>query len=369
MLTKKIWHDLLSQWFFNYLIFARLSFIQCFFAVPTLFSAGDADVKQWDLESNSCIRTFRHSSSVVCLAATVDAHRLLTGDGSGLVLLWDIATGQQLASVRAHPEYISCLAVTPDGCSFVSGSWDLTLKLWRFDALQLMIQFIGHTGYVKACVVSSDGSRLYSGSEDKSIRVWDMSTGQQLASMQSHTSLVTSLALSGSLLASGSFDKTVKLWDTGSMQLLDTLCPRGFVFSVAVSSDGTQRVLSGGGCNNFTNNYNVCVWDAASGAQLAELQGHSASVRWITVSSNGRWAASCSHDGSIFVWHLDSLSLCAKLEGHRTWVLSVLFVWCKLYEIAAYDVLKLVEFSSKIPLEVNVNTTCCKNVFTIWEVS
>ena len=130
----------------------------------------------------------------------MDADRLLSGDWSGSVLLWDIATGQQLASVKAHSECVNCLAVTPDGSSFVSGSWDNSLKLWRFEALQQpVIQFSGHTNYVMACVVSSGGSRLYSGSFDKSIRVWDMSTGQQLENVQSNNA-VTNLKLSGLLL-------------------------------------------------------------------------------------------------------------------------------------------------------------------------
>ena len=69
-------------------------------------------VKQWDLESNSCIRTFRgHRTAVLSLAATVDGDRLISGDDSGSVLLWDIATGLQLASVKEHAYLVFCLAV------------------------------------------------------------------------------------------------------------------------------------------------------------------------------------------------------------------------------------------------------------------
>ena len=305
----------------------------CFFAAYTLFSAGDDEtVKQWELESNSCIFTMQgHSSRVLCLAVTVDGNWLLSGGSNGSVLLWDIGTGQQQAkgplSVTAHSGCVSCLAVTPDGSSFVSGSFDRSLKLWHFEALQQpVIQFSGHALDVNACVVSSDGSRLYSGSDDNSIRVWDMTTGQQLASM-SHTSKVTSLALRGSLLVSGSYDQTVNLWHTESMQLLHTL-PGHFyaVHCVAVSSDVCQRVLSGGCVSRYGDHFNVRVWDAASGAQLAVLQGHSNPVVCITLSSDGRFAASASK-GTICVWDLSSLSLIARLEGpNKAWVRSVLFV-------------------------------------------
>ena len=282
-------------------------------------------VKQWDLESSRCIRIFQGNNSEVTCLATVVADRLLFGDLSGSVLLWDIATGEQLASVNAHPRCVGCLAVTADNCFFVSGSWDHSLKLWCFEGMQQpVIQFNGHTEAVNACAVSSDGSRLYSGSSDESVRVWDMSTGQQLASMQSHTRDVTSLALSGSLLISGSLDKTVKLWDTGSMQLLHTL--RGHsdpVRSVAVSSGG-KHVLSGGGRRFGAKGTCVRVWDPASGAQLAVLQGHSNQINCITASSDGRLAVA-SQDQPICVWDLAAVSMCARLEDYESYVELVLF--------------------------------------------
>ena len=74
------------------------------------------------------------------------------------------------------------------------------------------------------------------------------------------------------------------------------------------------------------NDCSVRVWDAASGAQLAVLQGHSDAVRCITVSSDGRFSASASDDRTICVWDLASLSLCARLEGHDFLALPVLFV-------------------------------------------
>ena len=310
----------------TYLPFVEL----CFFAVPTLFSASDDNtVKQWNLDSNSCLHTFQchFFLPAYCLAVAVNAFRLLSGDAQGSVLIWDGATGQQMASVKAHSDVVSCLAVTPDDSSFVSGSWDYTLKLWQFKALQQpVIQFSGHTDFVKACVVSSDGSRLYSCSYDTSIRVWEMTSGQQLTSVLWHTLGVNSLALSGSMLVSGSYDNTVKLGDTGSMRLLHTLRGHsGCVFSVAVVYDGSQRVLSGGGFHHGTQDYSVRVWDASSGAQLAVLQGHLNSVRCITASSNGRFAASASADKIICVWDLASLSLHARLEGHESCVTSLVF--------------------------------------------
>ena len=91
-------------------------------------------------------------------------------------------------------------------------------------------------------------------------------------------------------------------------------------------SDGYLRVLSGGVHRLIAKDYSVRVWDAASGAQLAVLQGHSNGVCCITVSSDGCFAASSSWDETICVWDLATLSLCARIEGHESEVYSVLFV-------------------------------------------
>ena len=247
--------------------------------------------------------------------------------------MWNIATGQQLASIQVHAvkgcnNLVYCLAVPPHGRSFISGSHDGSLKLWRFTEMfqQPSVKFCIMNS-VRACVVSAGGDRLYSGGTDKSIHVWDMTTGQELVNMQSHTDTVTSLALSGSLLASGSYDKTVKLWDTGSMQLLRTLQHYDKVCSVAVFCSGSLRVLSSGGDTFGAKDYSIRVWDAASGTQLALLEGHSYVVCGIAVTDGSfAGAASASCDKTICVWELASLSLRATLRGHHGYVRALTFL-------------------------------------------
>ena len=298
---------------------------QIYAVVPNLFSASRSGVKQWDLESNQCIRSFDgHSSEVMCIASAIGGDQLLSGDSNGTLFLWDIATGQQLGSVQAHTQALTCLTVTPDGSSFVTGSWDCSLKLWRFQAFQQpAIQFSDSENSVEACVVSVDGRQLFSGSKN-SVCAWDMTTGRLLASMQSHSRSVSSLVLSGSLLLSGSYDGTMKLWDPGSMQLLQTLQGHsGPVWSVAATSHGSQLILSGSDDSVYEKGHSVRVWDA-SGTQLAILEGHSDIVRCVAVSAHCSLAASASDDHTICVWDLASFSLRATLRN--LWLNAVLFL-------------------------------------------
>jgi WD40 repeat protein len=300
-------------------------------SVPTLISASrDHTIKLWDVESGECERTLE-ASEVVCLALTVDRACLISGCGNGVVLLWKLRNGQQLASFRCHEGGVSSVAVTPDGASFITGSWDNTIKLWNFDdPQQPALTFVGHTSSITSVIVSTDGSRVYSSSDDESIFMWNTATGERLTIMSPPFLPIVGfvsacLALCGSVLVSSSFT-CVQLWDTANAQLLRTLNwdKLGSV-TLAVTSDG-GRVVSGDTMNK------VFVWDVASGTQLAGLDGHNISTVYSTAVSSDDALAAASGGAfsglgcSCYVWDLASNSLRFILRGHTKNVVALLFL-------------------------------------------
>jgi WD40 repeat protein len=68
---------------------------------------------------------------------------------------------------------------------------------------------------------------------------------------------------------------------------------------VTASWDGTARV-----------------WDAATGASLAELKGHTNWVRSAAFSPDGRRIVTASWDGTARVWDASTGEQLAELEGH-----------------------------------------------------
>ena len=68
-------------------------------------------------------------------------------------------------------------------------------------------------------------------------------------------------------------------------------------------------------------------WDAAVGAKISELKGHTDCVRSVSWSENGKQIATGSDDKSVFVWDAAKGELVSKLEGRclgrASYVMSV----------------------------------------------
>ena len=53
------------------------------------------------------------------------------GDGDNTVHLWDVRTGQLIATLEGHTGSVNNLAFSPDGTTLASGSSDETIRLWH----------------------------------------------------------------------------------------------------------------------------------------------------------------------------------------------------------------------------------------------
>ncbi len=156
---------------------------------------------------------------------------LISGHDSGLLRVWDAATGLCDQVLEGHFRQ-PVLALAVCGSRLASGSMDASVKIWGMAPFVPVEspswssafwpcrerRLLGHTGWVRSLAGWRD--KVASGSSDGSIRVWDVGTGAHDATLAGHSGAVTALVVHGDRLLSASQDGTIRAWALGTWEEL-----------------------------------------------------------------------------------------------------------------------------------------------------
>ncbi|HEY9904885.1 MAG TPA: serine/threonine-protein kinase [Candidatus Sericytochromatia bacterium] len=265
-----------------------------------------------------CLHTLIGNSAVNSVAISPDAKILASGSDDQIVRLWNLETGEAIASLNGHSHFVKSVAFSPDGTILASSSDDRTIKLWNLSQHQEICTLSGHSHAVKSVTFSPNGNLLASGSWDKTIQLWNAKKGIRENILTGHGLQVTSVAFSpcGNFLASASCDRTARLWELPS-GLSSTLEGHAWaVFAIAFSPDGTT--LATGSDDNT-----VILWDLKTRKARHILSGHSWSVVAVAFSPDGETLVTGSWDKTIKLWQVSTGKEITTLTGHLDSVCAV----------------------------------------------
>lgn len=320
-----------------------------------------------------------HERGVSGLAVRPDGRTLATGDTDGVVLLSDLATHRQLASLRA-PKIAegsaAGVAFSPDGNTLaVVGDevtlWDVTEPTqptllttigdasgphgaaFTPDGRTLAIGTIrdnqGHgqvelwdttdparprrrgslltPGYVQGIAVTRDGHTIAASDHRGRVTLGDLTNPdhpRQLAQIQGFGYAESGVAFSpdGTLLATGDATQSAVLWrvsDPARPRRIASLTGhRDAVFDLSFAPEGGRLVTAG-------KDGTALVWDLADPAhptRLTALNGHDGPVASVLFAADGQLVTG-GNDHTVRLWQVDPISpeLAARLplaEGAST---------------------------------------------------
>jgi WD40 repeat protein len=187
-----------------------------------LATANGMEVALWDLETGRLVKVLpasRGRPHPRHVAFSADGRILAVGDDNGVVLYWDMASGQELAGWRAHRPpadatgTIAEMAFSTVGQLMATAGSDRSIRLWT--APQKYRPLSNHTDVVTSVAFSPDGRQLASGSLDQTVRLWDVATQAPLAQWHGHGGgcLTVRFAPDGHAIATAGVDGTVRIWD------------------------------------------------------------------------------------------------------------------------------------------------------------
>jgi WD40 repeat protein len=269
-----------------------------------------------------------HADEVEAVAFSPDGKTALTG-GDGL-LLWDSATGKQLAALGTNSK-VGAATFASGGKSIIAGyHTEQVIRIWEASTGKELRRFEGDPGQVEFLGVLADGKTVVSGCQnhvkqeanrgvftrEKSLRVWDLETGKQVRLVADEMMNRATSSLDGRLLAGGM--ETIGVWDATTGRELAHFGKLGHIIALALAPDGRRLVSSviGGP---------VQIWEVATRSEMGRLSGHNSTILSLAVSPDGRIIASGGSDGVVRLWDLGSGKELCKLEGHQQAVLAVAF--------------------------------------------
>jgi WD40 repeat protein len=269
-------------------------------------AAGGADrsqqVKLWDVATKQKVRAFSWKEGIYAdgassIAISPNGRTLAAGNANNTVILWDLATGQQLLHFE-HTAGVFSVTFSPDGQTLALGCQNNTVSLWDVATGEEIRTLKGHSRSVFEVAFSPDGQTLASAGYDSKLILWEVAKGEASLTLEAGRKGVISIAFSpdGETIAAGYGDHTIRLWDVATGEVIHTFEGHAdSVYSVAFSPDG--RMLASGSMDNM-----VRLWDVATGQGLRTLGGHIQYVSSVAFSPGGRTLASGSPDTTVKLW-------------------------------------------------------------------
>lgn len=200
-----------------------------------------------------------------------------TGEDDVGPLLFEVATGELVASWAGHDVGVSDVGFTPDGSLLVTSGEDGLVKVWDADSAELLGTFNEHQGPVADLQISSDGT-LVASSGEVDVFVWSLDTQEVVAKISGHDGRVDGIDISPDmslLLTSSTADQTTRLWGISphaSHELIGLPGPSGVDGSIAFRHDG-QVLAASTGPDQFT------LWDHMSGEAIQTFDAGGAVYR------------------------------------------------------------------------------------------
>jgi WD40 repeat protein len=148
-----------------------------------LLGSGDESnptLQIWNVKSKKAVREIRldgrgqYSLDRRHVALSHDGAMAALTTDRRVIVLWDLAKGEELRRLPAVEHEVFCLAFSPDGKLLAEANWDKKIRVYDVKTGKILHQFRGHEGQIGAFAFSPDGNILASASYDGTALLWSL---------------------------------------------------------------------------------------------------------------------------------------------------------------------------------------------------
>lgn len=277
---------------------------------------------------------------LVALAISPDSELIASAGKERTIELWQIGTGERVASLEGHDASIHALAFSPrtGDLMLASGSSDGEICVWDLRDYNshgpILTRIMSHMTSVESLVFSEDGRTLCCTNNYDALRVWDLSDCPAIrcifAMARDRSGVIALGPYDPQLLAiAGNVNRCVQVFELDKLAekaRSEWVLPRRVdaVNAMTFCSNGTMLVTS--------SNRMLKLWDIDARSCIDTVYGF---VGWITsvaFSGDGGLAASANEEGILEVWsccyeaeRLSSVELFARAHDVSSGIFAISF--------------------------------------------
>jgi WD40 repeat protein/predicted Ser/Thr protein kinase len=234
------------------------------------------------------------------LAISPDGKWVAAGWGDGVLRIWELASGQEIASLSGHGGRITALDWSPDGRRVVTGSVDSTVRIWDLESKRAFAE-LTMQDQVRDVDYSPDGRWIAIGlgrtfaSHADPVELRDATTTELVTALQLPPGPLSGVSFSpdSSQLFAGAGPRTI-VWDIGSRRRIASV--DRLVGDIVFSATGDRMFTRSG--------LAISVWNARTLSPLVDLETPAATLGLMASPDGARVYVR----GARAIWILDGHS-------------------------------------------------------------
>ena len=240
-------------------------------------TSADGSAKIWDATTGKeLLNLCCHTQPVYGTAFSPDGSKVATSSDDRTVKIWDASAGNELLTLVGHTDQVLNVAFSADGKQVVGPSTDRTTLVWDSETGNQLYKLAGHTNEVQDASFSPDGKHIVTASDDGSSIVWDATPSHEVAAISTFPIWRSAINQDRTRLATRQDDSRFMVWDLTLREPITTIIDQDahqadIQADIAISPDG-KRVA-------YATNNSVKVWNVESDKQMFRLAPNNQNIQ------------------------------------------------------------------------------------------